>query len=186
MTRADCIAVLLKFEGGDSNNPADPGGATRAGITQRTLTALRQERAEFSTYPESVFDLTSEQIVTIYEDTDWAQIRGDELPDGLACIVLNVAVNEGEPTAVRMLQACAQTQQDGVLGPATLAALHAWRSAYMPEQSLAEEFCAHAAVRYAELYPREAGFELGWMRRLFRVYTLATQTAAGDNTDKSS
>lgn len=178
MTRDDCIAVLLKFEGGDSNNPQDPGGATRAGITQRTLTALRQERAEFASYPPSVFDLSQEQVITIYEDTDWVQIHGDALPDGLACIVLNIAVNEGEPTAVRMLQACAQTQQDGVLGPATLAALHVWRSAYMREQTLAEEFCAHAAVRYAELYPREAQFELGWMRRLFRVYTLATQPAA--------
>lgn len=172
MTRDDCINILLQMEGGRADVAGDPGGATNGGVTQDTLSALRAS-GKFADLPASVDDLTREQIITIYEDTDWAQIRGDELPPALACVLLNVAVNEGEPTAVRILQSAVGALPDGVLGDVTMRAVAAWRSAYMAGQTLEEEVCARAAVRYAELYDKEGKFELGWMRRLMRVYTLA-------------
>jgi len=55
--------------------------------------------------------------------------------------------------------------------------VQAWRSPYMPEQTLAEEYAAHVGVKYASLYARQGQFELGWMRRLLRVYTLAVTDA---------
>jgi lysozyme family protein len=171
MTRNEAIALMIRLEGGFTDNPKDPGGATKFGITQRTLGYWRS----LMTGPADVKDLTIAQATRIYELVDWAQIHGDQLPAALAVLVLNSAVNQGEPTAVRLLQAALKLPQTGVMGAPELAAIATWHSPYMPEQTLAEEYCAQVAVRYAHLDSTEAVFELGWFRRLMRVYTAAVK-----------
>jgi lysozyme family protein len=173
MNRDDCIALQLKLEGGEANLKGDPGGHTKYGITQHTLDACS---AKDFTLPAYVGDLTTEQAASIYRTVQWRDIRGDNLPPALACLMLNSAVNQGTPTAIHMLQDCLGVPVDGILGPATLAAVPNWRSRYMPEQTLVEEFAAHVAARYAQLYGSESQFELGWFRRLFRVYTLTVSS----------
>lgn len=173
MNREQAIALQIRLEGGYSDDPNDPGGATKYGITQTTLDAVRG-RDLVAGLPAKVRDLTPDQAAAIYRTTDWAEIRGDELPETLAPLVLNVAVNMGEPEAVKLLQECLGfVNPDGIMGPATLGRVHVWRSFYLPTQTLAEEYAARVGVRYASLYAHEAGFELGWLRRLFRVYTLS-------------
>lgn len=175
MNRDTAIALMLRVEGGEANLVGDPGGHTKYGITQRTLDAVRgvMTDAEGPALPASVGDLTPEQATAIYRQVQWVHIRGNDLAPVLAVLVLNVAVNMGEPRAIMLLQEAVGVTADGAFGTATLAAVEAWKSAYMPEQTLAEEFAAHCAVRYAKLNATEGQFELGWMRRLFRVYTLA-------------
>ena len=169
MTRDEAIALMIRLEGGFVDNPKDPGGATKFGITQKTLGYWRL----LITGPANVRDLTVAQAVAIYEKTDWVQIHGDQLPAALAVLVLNSAVNQGEPTAIRLLQAALRLPQTGSMGTAELTAVSSWHSPYMPEQTLVEEFCAQVATRYAHLDSAEAVFELGWFRRLMRVYTAA-------------
>jgi lysozyme family protein len=174
MNRDQCIALMIRLEGGMANLKGDPGGRTKYGITQATLTLFLSSRLSyFESWSSNVDDLTSEQAALIYQAVDWDQIHGDELPGALAPLVLNSAVNQGEPTAVGLLQTCVGVPVDFVMGPRTLAAVAAWKSAYLPEQTLAEEFAAHVGVKYASLYTKEGQFELGWLRRLLRVYTLA-------------
>lgn len=168
MTRDQAIALMIRLEGGYVNNPRDPGGATNGGITQRTLDSL-----EISGLPKDVKDLTQSQIAYIYQGIQWKAIAGDALPDSIAVLVLNAAINQGEPTAIRMLQSVVNVKLDGIMGPSSLAALDKWKSSYLPDQTLAEEFCAHVATHYAEFNAKEGEFELGWFRRLFRVYTLS-------------
>lgn len=168
MNRDACIALMLRLEGGYVNDPRDPGGATKYGITQKTLSATN-----LGGMPMNVKDLTPEQATIFYTTTDWKNIQGDALPGALAPLMLNAAVNMGEPTAIGMLQDCVGVPRDAVMGPRTVTAVSSWRSSYMPEQTLAEEFCAHVGVRYATLNAREGQYELGWFRRLMRVYTLA-------------
>lgn len=175
MNRDACIALMLRLEGGYVNDTRDPGGATKYGITQRTLDSCHADAA-LGVLPDNVRDLRPEQATVIYAATDWQQIHGDELPGPLACLMLNAAVNMGEPTAVGMLQDCLGVPRDAVMGPRTVAAVKDWRSPYLPEQTLAEEFAAHVGVRYATLNAREGQYELGWFRRLMRVYTLAVSS----------
>ena len=175
MTKDDCINIQLMFEGGYADVAGDPGGATNFGITQHTLSMLRNLPA-FDNYPASVADLSRDQAAAIYGAVDWPQIHGDELPPAVACVLLNIAVNEGEGEAARILQAAVRVPVDGIIGPQTLRAVSTWTSAYMPTQTLVEELCARAAVRYAELYGVEGKFELGWMRRLFRLIALVLTT----------
>ncbi len=171
MTRDEAIALMIRLEGGESNLKGDPGGHTKFGITQATLTSLRTKQSVV--LPLDVADLLPGDAAYIYRSVDWALIRGDELPHALAPLVLNSAVNQGEPTAIALLQECVGVPVDFLMGPKTLEAVQAWRSPYMPEQTLAEEYAAHVGVKYASLYAREGQFELGWLRRLLRVYTLA-------------
>lgn len=176
MTRDQAIALMLLIEGGEANVKGDPGGHTKYGITQATLTA---QAARDHTLPANVTDLTGAQAAGIYQTVHWAAIRGDELPPGLAPLVLNAAVNMGEPRAIMMLQDTVGVKADAAFGPGTLYAVRAWRSRYMPSQTLAEEYCAHVAARYAFIDNKNADltqFELGWFRRLFRVYTLSVST----------
>lgn len=174
MTRDEAIALQIRLEGGLADVAGDPGGRTKYGITQATLT--RERWQSYAVLPDSVDDLTSEQATAIYEHVDWEAIHGDELPSTLAPLMLNSAVNQGEPTAVALLQECVKVPVDFRMGPQTLAAVKAWRSPYLPEQTLAEEYAAHVGVKYASLYAKEGQFELGWLRRLFRVYTLAVSS----------
>jgi lysozyme family protein len=175
MNRAQSIELMIRLEGGYSNNPGDPGGRTKYGITQRTLDSL-QGKALPCVLPKDVADLNPDQAEIIYGTVQWAQIHGDDLPGALAPLMLNAAVNQGEPTAIGMLQDCLGVPRDAVMGPRTLAAVAGWHSPYMPEQSLAEEFAARVGVHYATLNAKEGQYELGWFRRLMRVYTLAVSS----------
>lgn len=172
MNRDQAIALMLRLEGGYSNVAGDAGGRTKYGITQRTLDSLQKKPLPVI-LPKDVAQLTPDQATVIYRSIQWYEIHGDSLPGPLACLLLNAAVNMGEPTAVGLLQAALGVKEDRILGPGTLAAINGWHSAYMPEQTLAEEFVVRCAEHYAALHEIDSQFELGWFRRLFRVYTLA-------------
>ncbi len=169
MNRDEAISLMLRVEGGEANLVGDPGGHTKYGIIQRTLDAVR---GTIPGLPASVGDLDVLQARAIYQNVQWVHIRGNDLDPALAVLVLNAAVNMGEPRAIMLLQEAVGVATDGAFGSGTLVAVEAWKSPYMPEQTLAEEFAVHCAVRYAKLNATEGQFELGWMRRLFRVYTL--------------
>jgi lysozyme family protein len=173
MNRDDAIALMLRVEGGEVNAAGDPGGHTKYGITQRTLDAVRGLAFPI-VLPANVADLLPGDAAYIYRGVQWIHIRGNDLDPALACLMLNAAVNMGEPRAIKLLQEACGTNPDGAFGSATLAAAEAWKSSYMPEQTLAQEFASHCAVWYAKLNATEGQFELGWFRRLFLVYTLAT------------
>jgi lysozyme family protein len=170
MNRDAAITLMLRVEGGEANLKGDPGGHTKYGITQTTLDAVR---GTIPGLPVSVGNLIPAQATSIYQNVQWVHIRGNDLDPALAVLMLNAAVNMGEPRAIMLLQEALGVEPDASFGSRTLSAVFAWRSSYMPEQTLAQEYAAHVAARYARLYATEGQFELGWFRRLFLVYTLA-------------
>lgn len=174
MNRDAAIALMLRLEGGEANLKGDPGGHTKYGITQATLNGLSADWA--NPLPANVGDLTLDQAAFIYRQVQWSAIVGDSLPAALACLMLNAAVNMGTGTAIRILQECLNLKPDGILGPFTLRCIGSWRPRYQSDQTLAQEFAACCAVRYASLEGKEPQFMLGWFRRLFLVYTLAVQS----------
>lgn len=164
MNRDQIIAFVMGLEGGYSDNPADPGGATNGGITQRFLDGVR---GTDRTLPARVADLSAAQIAGLYRANQWAAVRGDQLPAGLALLAFDMAVNEGPQRAILVLQQALGVTADGIIGPGTLAA------ATSAGPKVCAEFAARRAVCYAQLDASEAVFELGWMRRLVTVYTQA-------------
>jgi len=115
-----CIALLLKEEGGYADHPSDPGGATKYGITQRTLATYR--RTDVS--KADVKALTEAEAIAIYRKNYWNAIRGDELPEGIDHCVFDYAVNSGPARAAKALQWAIGFKEeavDGHIGAQTLA-----------------------------------------------------------------
>ena len=74
---------MLKWEGGLTNNPADPGGLTNFGICQRSYPNL------------DIKNLTRAQAAEIYERDYWKKSGADLLPWPLNLVVFDTAVNCG-------------------------------------------------------------------------------------------
>lgn len=116
-----CHAVTAHHEGGWSDHPADPGGATMFGITIGTLSDWRGQPVT----PAEVRALTKAEALAIYRSRYWAAVRADDLFAGLDLAVYDWAVNAGPGRAVRGLQGLLDVPVDGGIGPVTLAAVRA-------------------------------------------------------------
>lgn len=157
-TRA--IERVLAHEGGFVDNPDDPGGRTRWGISQRTYPHL------------DIATLTREQAMALYRRDAWTPIRGDALPEAVAFQVLDAAVNHGVLRAVGWLQQSLGVRVDGVVGPAT-------RTAAADADPIAL-ILAYNAARL-EFYARLRTFPTfgrGWTRRIAANLRFAAQDLA--------
>lgn len=154
------VEVVLKHEGGYVNNPNDPGGETKYGISKRSYPHL------------DIKNLTKEQATQIYYDDWWQKYRYGEIKDlAVATKVFDLSVNMGPSAAHRILQravnfvSAAELKVDGILGPLTLAAVNAAD----PEKVL-QMMRYKAAEYYHALAKRSAEsrvFLLGWLNRAY-------------------
>ena len=107
----ECLAFTLRAEGGFSDQPADPGGATNMGITRATRAGVRGHAVSKA----EVRALTRAEASDIYRSIYWRAVRGDELPFGVDAVMFDHAVNSGPKAAIRTLQGALGFKQDGVL-----------------------------------------------------------------------
>lgn len=114
MNIEQALKRLLGNEGGYSDNPADPGGKTMYGITERVARAYG--------YKGEMRDLPLSIATDIYRVNYWAPIRADQLPESLRFHVFDAAVNSGPGQAIKWLQQAANVAQDGVIGARTISA----------------------------------------------------------------
>lgn len=167
------IEVVLAWEGGAAytEDPADPGGATKWGIS---LAYLR--RLDASATAADVKALTREQAEQIYWRDFWVPIKGDGLPPPLALFTFDSAVNLGVPRAARLLQQAVGSAPDGVIGPRTLGAA---ASVGGRPEALARALVEMATDR-VQIYVTRPGFQRfgrGWTRRVFDVHGRAVSLA---------
>ena len=108
MTFDECFAKLIGHEGELSNHPADKGGMTKYGISQRAYPAL------------DIAALTLDTAKEIYRRDYWSRAQCDRLPPALAFQVFDGAVNSGIGNSIRWLQEAGGVAVDGVVGPLTL------------------------------------------------------------------
>lgn len=155
----EAIKHVLKYEGGYVNHPADPGGRTNLGVTQRVW-------EEWTGKPATEADmrgLTIEMVTPLYKKRFWDAVRGDDLPSGVDFCVFDCAVNAGVGRASRFLQQVVGVAADGAIGPKTLEAV-----TKMPADDIVEKFCDLREAHYKSL-STFATFGKGWMRRLDSV-----------------
>lgn len=95
-----CLAITLKWEGGDVDHPADPGGKTRWGITQATYNAYRKAH---HLSQKSVFTMTKPEMLAIYKENYWDAVKGDTLGSGVDLAVWDYGVNSGPARAKKDL-----------------------------------------------------------------------------------
>lgn len=95
----------MGHEGGYSNDPNDPGGETKWGISKRS-------------YPRvDIKNLTRDEAKLIYLEDFWTPLNGDQLYDGVAYQLFDFAINSGIGTAIRYFQRALDVADDGHFGP---------------------------------------------------------------------
>lgn len=113
------LKKVLKYEGGYSNHPKDPGGPTNLGIT---LANFRRYVKPNGTIAD-LKNLTVAQAGVVYRRQYWDAVLGAKLPSGVDFAVFDYAVNSGPSRAVKHLQEVVGAQVDGRVGPETLVAI---------------------------------------------------------------
>lgn len=170
MSRFDsCLAEVLRHEGGWSDHPKDPGGATMQGITLATYSdhlGRQATKDELRNIPASVRD-------AIYRKRYWDVVSGDSLPAGVDLSVFDIAVNSGPGRAGRILQSCLGVVVDGAIGPRTLDAVLSAEDA-----PLINEIAARR-MAFLRSLPTWTTFGSGWARRVADVQKTAIKMASG-------
>ena len=162
------LKQTLLDEGGDklTDDPDDPGGRTKFGITQRFLTAIGGGKVD---------DLDETKATAIYYQHWWLEYHFDELAvdaTSVAAKVFNFAVNAGPKAAFLCLQRAMiandiPIKDDGVLGPITRGVL-----ATFLKKNGANARCLYVALK-SEIagYYRDLDkpkYEAGWIARAYR------------------
>jgi len=158
-----CLALVLKNEGGYVNNPKDPGGMTNLGVTRRVWEAYVGHPVD-----ESVMRaLGPADVAPLYKFEYWDKVHGDDLPEGVDYAVFDFAVNSGVGRAAKVLQRAVGVNADGSIGPATLAAVKVANP-----RDLATTICEDR-LAFLQSLPTYDTFGKGWSRRVSEVENTA-------------
>ena len=126
------VNAVLKHEGGFSNHPNDPGGATNYGISLRFL---KEMNIHIDDDPDINIDDVKEiyftDAIEIYKKYWWDKYHYEAINSlAVAAKIFDMAVNMGSKQAHKLTQrACqycghSEIEVDGILGAKTLAALN--------------------------------------------------------------
>jgi lysozyme family protein len=153
----DMIDRVISREGGAkvTNDPADPGGLTKFGISKRSFPDLDIE------------NLTYEQAKDIYIKKYFVEPRVQLLPQELQEMVLDFGVHSGPQTAVRFLQKLVGEKQDGFVGPDTLIAIGK-QDVKVLVAAYRRERCLFLAKQVVDS-PAKLKFLMGWLNRALSV-----------------
>jgi len=97
----DALKFVLKWEGGFTNHPKDPGGATNKGITQRVYDSYKKSKKHPAMSVKHILDY---EVKEIYGTRYWDLVRAKWLKAPLGLVMFDTAVNFGPAGAIRRLQ----------------------------------------------------------------------------------
>jgi lysozyme family protein len=161
---------ILEREGGWVDRPDDAGGPTNRGVTLKTLRSIRGAQVSIA----DLRALTERDAREIYREHYLQRPGFGNVQDGpLRALLVDSAVHSGPSNAVRFLQRALRIEDDGVLGPKTVAALWDQNARHLFWLVMAErmEFLARLVSkdltdRDRDGIPDAAENALGWFRRL--------------------
>lgn len=162
------LAAVLKSEGGNDDDPADHGGRTSRGITQREYDAWRRLGGHL---PLDVWKAPQGDIEAIYHEEYWNP-NCDLLPVGADYLLFNMAVNAGPDRGARILQQALGVTADGRIGPVTREAI-----GKADARKLIETYSERSRAFYLALH--QPKFIKGWLNRVAFVRTTALQMIKG-------
>ena len=167
MTFDKAFEYTMPFEGWDAytNDPDDKGGATKYGITVRTLKAIRFDvDGDGDVTENDVKSLTYSQAKDILKRKYWDVIQADSIEsERIAIKLFDCAVNMGPARATRIAQEALNDLRyglvvDGLMGPKTLSALNGTDE---------DVFFLFLVSRLEQFYVglNQRKFLKGWLRR---------------------
>ena len=163
------IDDVVEREGGFVDHPADRGGPTKFGITQRTLSHHLGRPATL----DEVRGLQRHVAKDIYRREYYVAPHISLLPERIRAFVLDSAVNHGPAPAVRLVQQVCNAAgfgpvvPDGICGPQTQAAARA------ADEGMGDWFLAALVEERRNYYrrivtndPGQRVFLDGWLNRI--------------------
>jgi len=144
----DAIGVVLENEGGYVNDPKDPGGETKYGISKRSYPNL------------DIKNLTIDTAKGIYFHDFW-KFTG-VVNQAVATKIFDAYVNM-KHSAIKIAQQLLNITADGFYGPKTETALNAEDPALFLSRyriALAQHY-----IEIARAHPEQAKFLQGWLKR---------------------
>ena len=163
-----CLALVLKSEGGYSDNPKDPGGRTNLGVTQKVW-------EEYIGHPVTEAEMRAlgpQDVAPLYKANYWDKISGDSLPLGIDYATFDMAVNSGVGRAAKTLQQVLGVGADGQIGQATISACEAANA-----REVATGVC-EARLAFLQSLPTYGTFGRGWANRVAAVEKAAFDMAS--------
>lgn len=165
MTLDQIIDATIKAEGGYVNDPADRGGSTKYGITERVARA--------NGYVGNMRDLPLQTARDIYFHEYATKPGFVSFPSQVAAELFDTGVNMGTATATKFLQRAVNALAgsgiavDGKMGPATRSAVNT----YLQSRGNAVDILVKAlnglqCTRYIEIVeanPSQRKFINGWI-----------------------
>jgi lysozyme family protein len=177
----DAIGTILKHEGGWANNPNDPGGATKYGVSLRYLKTLGHDIADIDhdgdVDVDDVKNMTVQQAMDIYHTEWWNRNHYSDLSfQPVATKVFDMAVNMGSKQAHKIVQRVFNNWPyqnapllrhplvvDGILGPASIDSVNRVNGAQFLDGL--REACRLFYLSLVDEHPKLTEFLTGWMRR---------------------
>lgn len=148
---------LMKYEGGYVNDPKDPGGETKFGISKRAYPNL------------DIKNLTKSQARLIYFVDYYKPLNiGEFKEEKTAWQVFDFGVNAGIGRSARMLQKIVGATQDGVIGKQTIEKANLFIGLY----PLWIYFKSERLMYYMDLTernPKMIKFLKGWLLRTMEL-----------------
>jgi lysozyme family protein len=143
---------LIGNEGGYSYHTEDKGGETMWGITY----AVARSQGYFG----PMYALSRSQAKDIYFRCYWQPILASQLPPDVCFDVFDGAVNSGVVQSAKWLQRAIGVDDDGVIGPITLAA-----AGMVPSGALRAKYNGQRLAFMTDL-PNWGSFGKGWAKRI--------------------
>lgn len=153
-----CLAVTLRHEGGWSDHPKDPGGATMMGVTLATYRRYKPGATK-----SDLRSIPMARVQEIYRDGFWKPIAGDALPFGLDLATFDFAVNSGPSRGVKALQAAIGAKVDGKPGTDTIL-----KASKADGKKAIQAMCA-GRLSFMKSLKIWSTFKNGWSRRVAEI-----------------
>ncbi len=149
------IEFVLRMEGDLTDDPKDPGGLTKYGISQKAYPNL------------DIRNLTVDDAKKIYENDYWKACKCDELATPFAISVFDTAVNQGVEKAKRLMQIALDVEVDGIIGDKTIGA------SFKADKSQIKKFLAKRLAEYMRTIVANPTLLVYAMNWSYRVISLA-------------
>ena len=163
---------VLKWEGGFTDHPDDPGGRQNMGITQRTYDKWRAKKGLLK---EDVLNIKDSEVKEIYYHDYWLAVNQNWYPEELQIVLFDTSLNMGPKRAISLLQHSINETRlgpniavDGAAGKTTFNALRDCIKAGAQHALLENYIQARRGVYYriVDIRPRSEVFLNGWLNRL--------------------
>lgn len=164
-----------KWEGGLVNNPSDPGGITKYGVSLRWLKSIGHDvDNDGDIDADDIRALTPVQAAGLFKDKFWDAYHLDVLPAVTATALYDAIVNTGPSQAVKFLQRACNfypghaLNDDGALGPKTRSAVSDVAKDTTADMVLAMRSIRERRAFYSRLVQQKPSlgiFLKGWLNR---------------------